>query len=62
MIWMDTIFKLTFSVNYKSYLPLLNTKKLNFLKMCMATYEFYAPNYKEHVKEYFEPKGFFQKR
>ena len=33
MTWMDTIFWLTISVNYKSYLPLLNSKKNSkFLK------------------------------
>ena len=32
MICMDTIFYLTFSVNYKNYLPLLNSNKIKFLK------------------------------
>ena len=27
MIWMDTVFWLTFSVNYKSYLSLLDSEK-----------------------------------
>ena len=30
--------------------------------MCMVTKNFYAPNYKEHLKKYFNQKVFFPKK
>ena len=56
---MDTIFYLTFSVNYKKNLPLLHSEKIKCLKT--FSMNFNAPNYSEHHKEYFNQKNCFFK-
>lgn len=43
MMWMDTVFKLTFIVNNKSYLPLLNSEKKNVQTFALLPINFYSP-------------------